>query len=199
MSTEAEVSDAMSKPVEQNAQAADDAAKMLEELSGSATTNGATTEKPAAEKETTNGASEHKEATSEKKDEDKRSRSPEYRRRDRDDRGRGRGRGGGRGRGRGDFQHNRNHRNNIKSDLTTQEESDDPVAIRKQVCIRAIATPGFADQFRLNSISQTLTSLVTSSCLSKLVVARTTQSSSRFCTRSSACDTSNPLKLLSML
>ena len=55
-------------------------------------------------------------------------RSPERRRGDRYERG---GRGRGRG-GRGAYM-GRPSRHNIKSDLTTQEESDDPVAIRKQV------------------------------------------------------------------
>jgi lupus La protein len=49
---------------------------------------------------------------------------------DRQDRDSGRSFGGGRGRG---GHPTRNYRDNIKSDLTTQEESSDPVAIRKQV------------------------------------------------------------------
>jgi hypothetical protein len=43
---------------------------------------------------------------------------------------RGGGRGRGSGRGRGDF---KNFKQNIKSDLTNQEETDDPIQIRRQV------------------------------------------------------------------
>ena len=43
---------------------------------------------------------------------------------------RGGARGRGSARGRGDF---KSYKKNIKSDLTTQEETDDPVQIRKQV------------------------------------------------------------------
>lgn len=43
---------------------------------------------------------------------------------------RGGGRGRGSGRGRGDY---KSYKQNIKSDLTTQEETDDPAQIRKQV------------------------------------------------------------------
>lgn len=125
MSAEAEASEGLNKPVDQNAQAADDAKKMLEELSGEVGTNGTSAEKST---EKTNGAAEEQGES-----EDKRDRSPEYRRRGRDDRGRG-GRGRGRGRGgRGGFDRDRPARYNNKSDLTTQEETDDPVAIRKQV------------------------------------------------------------------
>jgi len=130
MSTEAEVTEALNQPVDNNAQAADDAKKMLEELSGEGATNGTaekSDEKP-AEKDT-NGTSEEKPED----DDEKRDRSPEYRRNNRGDRDRGRGRGRGGGRGRGSYGGGRDTRNNIKSDLTTQEESDDPVAIRKQV------------------------------------------------------------------
>lgn len=139
MSAEAEVSEATSKPVDQNAEAADEAKKMLEELSGESKTNGTagpkSDEKP--EEKGSNGVVEgdHKE----EKSDDKSARSPERRRGGRGDRGdrgefRGRGRGREGGRGRGGFDGQRTHRNNIKSDVTTQEESKDPVAIRKQVC-----------------------------------------------------------------
>jgi hypothetical protein len=135
-------------PLENNAEAADDVKKMLAELKGGAEstdhdkTNGATT--------TANGTSEPKPENGvdredgkdnddrhpdrrHQKDEDED--EPRYRGdRDGDDRnGRGhRGGRGGRGGGRGDFKP-RNKRDNIKSNLVQEEESDDPVAIRKQV------------------------------------------------------------------
>lgn len=50
-------------------------------------------------------------------------------------RGGARGRGGGRGRG--DF---KSYKKNIKSDLTAQQETDDPVQIRKQVSYTALVS-----------------------------------------------------------
>lgn len=137
MSTEAPVVKSEDNSVaDQNAQAAEDAKKMLAELQGDAAVDA----KPATEpeqKETNGAAATTTDATSNDKpaevSEDKSQNSD--RRRDRRDDGRrgdgnrGRGRGRGRG-GRGGF----SDRNNIKSDLTSQEVSDDPVAIRKQVC-----------------------------------------------------------------
>ncbi len=51
-----------------------------------------------------------------------------YNNRDRGGRGQGRGRNDDRG-----YRDRPNRKNNIKSDLTSQQESSDPVAIRKQV------------------------------------------------------------------
>lgn len=152
MSAEAEVSAAIDKPVDQNAQSAEDVKKMLAELEGEAQTKD-TTEAPAADskpEEKTNGAStETKEETTETKEDKKVEISAHNRRgdRDSDDRGRrGRSDRGGRG-GRGNFRggrggpNTRSHRDNIKSDLTSQEESSDPVAIRKQVrCLVPLCT-----------------------------------------------------------
>jgi lupus La protein len=147
MSTEAEVTDALQTPLDQNAQSAEDARKMLAELEGEAGANkeAAVTEQTQTEETSdskTNGTTteqkeepttkENDDSSAQKKDDG--NKSSERRRGDRFDRG-GRGGRGGRGRGRGgrgDYSP-RVTRNNIKSDLTTQEESDDPVAIRKQV------------------------------------------------------------------
>ena len=137
MSAEAEVTEALNAPVDQNAQAAADAKKLLEELSGEGATNGnaesKSDEQPAQDK--TNGASESKNEPN-RKESDRHNRSPEHRRGDRSDRGSWRGRGRGRG---GNFNNRNTRSNNIKSDVTTQEESDDPVAIRKQVSCTAVA------------------------------------------------------------
>ena len=62
-----------------------------------------------------------------------------YNNRDRDhDRGRGRARGrGGRSRG-NNYNRGPSYKHNIKSDMTSQEESSDPVQIRKQVQLAVI-------------------------------------------------------------
>ena len=118
--------------LDKNAQAAEDAKKMLAELQGG---TAAQTDCADASKEEPNGLQEDKptaqdkdtgESSKDKSEEDETERINH--RRDRDD---GRSLRGG-GRGRGGYQA-RNYRDNIKSDLTSQEESSDPVAIRKQV------------------------------------------------------------------
>ncbi|EXJ69509.1 lupus La protein [Cladophialophora psammophila CBS 110553] len=136
MSTEEAVTEALQTPVDQNTQAAEEAKKMLAELEGEAAfedkpekTNGVAESKPSEEealkepesiatKETADEGNDATEKNGERRD---RGRS------DYNSRGRGRGRGG----------HNnhdsRTYRDNIKSDLTTLEVTDDPVAIRKQV------------------------------------------------------------------
>jgi lupus La protein len=129
MSAEAEVSEAFSKPVEQTAEAAEQVKEVLKEVEGDAGDKEAPIEESSEPK--TNGTSNHKddaEGNKENGDNDKRDRRSDRRRGDRfEGRGRGpRGRGG-----RGGF--SRGGRHNIKSDLTTQEESDDPVEIRRQV------------------------------------------------------------------
>jgi hypothetical protein len=130
MSAEAEVSEALSKPVEQTAASTEQVKEVVKEVE-----RYAGDKKEAALEESnehkTNGASDHKddsEANKENGDNDKRDKRSDRRRGDRfEGRGRGhRGRGG-----RGGF--SRGGRHNIKSDLTTQEESDDPVEIRRQV------------------------------------------------------------------
>ncbi|OAL39275.1 hypothetical protein AYO20_01593 [Fonsecaea nubica] len=138
MSVEEAVTDALQTPMDQNAQAAEEAKKMLAELEGDAApkdepeqTNGTAESKPAEEdapKETENAsaketATEEKEGTENKRDRRDRGRS------DNNHRGRGRNQG----QGRHNNHNSRSYRDNIKSDLTTLEETDDPVAIRKQV------------------------------------------------------------------
>ena len=144
MSAESEVTEALQQPVDQNAQSAEDVKKMLAELDGEAVAkkeeeskDTAKSEEPSeskvngSESEVKNESTADKENDAPVKEEDG-DRSPDRRRGDRFERG-GRGRGRGRGRGgRGGFQ-SRNYRDNIKSDLTTQEESNDPLAIRRQV------------------------------------------------------------------
>ncbi|KIV83888.1 hypothetical protein PV11_05875 [Exophiala sideris] len=128
MSAEEGVTEGLQTPLDQNAQAAADAEKMLAELQGETTAD-----EPS---KSTNGADKSTEETEAKKDdedepEEKEERSE--RRHDRSDRG-GRDRGGReRGRGGRNGFGNRNYRDNIKSDLLSQEPSSDPVAIRKQV------------------------------------------------------------------
>jgi lupus La protein len=117
---------------DKNARAAEEAKKMLAELSGGATVE---TDAADANEEKTNGntqdtGSSVEKQSSEEPSKDKREEGEPDRtkgRRDRDD-----GRSSRGGRGRGGYQA-RAYRDNIKSDLTTQEESSDPVAIRKQV------------------------------------------------------------------
>lgn len=131
MSAEEAVTDAVKPTVDPNAQAAEDAKNLLAELQGSddvkpKETNGADA--------ATNGEDKKESAEPEKEDTApaKREANDRYEKRDRRDGGRGSGRGG-RGGNRGGRGGNRNYRDNIKSDLISQEVSDDPVAIRKQV------------------------------------------------------------------
>jgi len=66
--------------------------------------------------------------------EEKSEKSDRADRRDQERSSRGRGRGGHRGNSRGGgFTKSKDHKQNIKSDLVSKEESNDPVAIRKQV------------------------------------------------------------------
>lgn len=142
MSAEAEVTEALQQPVDQNAQSAEDVKKMLAELDGQAvakkeedTKDTVKTGEPSESKMNGSEPEVKDESTADKENdapvkEEGGDKSPDRRRGDRFDRG-GRGRGRGRG-GRGGFQ-SRNYRDNIKSDLTTQEESSDPLAIRRQV------------------------------------------------------------------
>jgi lupus La protein len=134
MSTELAASDmAPTTGIDKNAQAAEDAKKMLAELQGEAT---AETDDADASEEKTNGDVQEAKLTDEEENieklvKDKSEENESKTTNDRQDKDSGRSsRGGGRGRG---GHPTRNYRDNIKSDLTTQEESSDPVAIRKQV------------------------------------------------------------------
>jgi hypothetical protein len=137
----------LQNPTESNAEAANDVKKMLAELKGDTEPKVSEEANSATNKVNGNTESQGKNgvATEDKENDD---RHPDRRhqradeddeprdRRDRDrDSRNGRGhRGGhrGRGGGRGDFKPH-NKRENIKSNLIQEKESDDPVAIRKQV------------------------------------------------------------------
>ena len=132
MSTELAAPDAASTTgIDKNAQAAEDAKKMLAELQGETT---AETDDADASEEKTNGDVQEAKPTDEENIEkpvkDKNEENESKTTNDRRDRDGDRSSRGGRGRG---GHPTRNYRDNIKSDLTTQEESSDPVAIRKQV------------------------------------------------------------------
>ena len=92
-------------------------------------------------------------------------------------------------------------RNNVKSDLTAQEESSDPVEIRKQVQ----GLLGFLWQAQLtvasrsNSTSPTLISLWTISSSAKSRATRTCPCRLASSTPSSVCATFNPSRLWSLL
>lgn len=157
MSAEEAVTDALQKPLDSNALAAEDTKKLLAEMQNeSAPSEGVKQTNGAA-----NGAKEEEQAPKEEKvdagDNDEsgdkawqdRSRDSDRhrdnRRRDNgrpDHRGRGRDRGG-RGRGGNDRNGhgNRGYRDNVKSVFTDQQESSDPVAIRKQVLFQLFFRP----------------------------------------------------------
>ena len=133
MSTEVAALDATpTASLDKNAQAAEDAKRMLSELQGEST---AETDPAGASKEQTGDVQQDQSTapdkvveadTKDRNDEDES--DTKNNRRERHD-----GRSSrGSGRGRGGYQP-RNFRDNIKSDLTSQEESNDPIAIRKQV------------------------------------------------------------------
>src|SRR5579871_3345335 len=118
--------------MDKNAQAVEDTKKMLAELQGEATTK---TDDADASEERTNGGVQKAEPTNEKESseksvKDKNEEEESKTTSDQRDRDGGHSSRGGRGRG---GHPTRNYRDNIKSDLTSQEESSDPVAIRKQV------------------------------------------------------------------
>jgi len=132
MSTELAAPDAASTTgIDKNAQAAEDAKKMLAELQGETTVE---TDDADASEEMMNGDVQEAKPTDEENIEkpvkDKNEENESKTTNDRRDRDGDRSSRGGRGRG---GHPTRNYRDNIKSDLTTQEESSDPVAIRKQV------------------------------------------------------------------
>lgn len=158
MSTEEAATNALQTPLKTNAEAADDVKKMLAELKSGTESkepekiNGATAKINGTSDSTAdNGAEEEDDKENDDRHPDRRHHGddddePRDRRdRDRDERGgRGhRGGRGGRGGGRGDFKRG-NKRDNIKSNLLQEEESDDPVAIRKQVLrLPSVTTPMF--------------------------------------------------------
>ena len=133
MSTELAASDAApTTGIDKNAQAAEDAKKMLAELQGETR---AETDDADASEEKKNGDVQEAKPTDEEENiekiaKDKSEENESKTTNDRRDRDGDRSSRGGRGRG---GHPTRNYRDNIKSDLTTQEESSDPVAIRKQV------------------------------------------------------------------
>ena len=162
MSAEEEVTGALQQPVEQNAAATADAEKMLAELEADAAKPAETSLKPES-----NGATigDKKESTAESQDKDmvndgdqardskgkdRDHRHPDRRDDRRDSNHRG-GRGGrGRGGSRGGFQ--KRDRDNIKSVLTVEEKSSDPVAIRKQVEFYFSDSNLPMDQFLLDKV-----------------------------------------------
>jgi|SRR5271155_2900059 len=147
MSLEEAVTDGLPKPLDTNAQSAEDVKKMLAQLKGEAGVTKAA-EEPVETEKTSDVAqeAERSEPAPAEKDEeqkpDKEADSTETngdrehdrarRRHDRDD---GRSSRGGRGGGRGGGFRAKNYKENIKSDLTLLKETDDPVQIRKQVKI----------------------------------------------------------------
>ncbi len=119
-------------------------------------------------------------------DGDDRERSRGYR----PSRGGGRGRGGARGRG--NF---KSYKENIKSDFTAQQETDDPVMIRKQVRFPLVLLFDLRltiNQLRrLNSTFLTQICRWTNSSSPKLAAARISLSISKSFTLSNACAISN--------
>jgi lupus La protein len=133
MSTDVAAPDAApTASVDKNAQAAEDAKKMLAELQGGTTgeTDSADAKRERANGDLQEAKSSVEEGSLEEPPKDKTEEGESEKPIDRRDRDNGRSYRGGRGRG--GYQA-RSYRDNIKSDLTTQEESSDPVAIRKQV------------------------------------------------------------------
>ncbi|KIV97153.1 hypothetical protein PV10_00935 [Exophiala mesophila] len=129
MSAEEVVSEALQTPVDQNAQSAEDAQKLLAELQNETpASNGAEPESAV----TTEAKEQPEETVQAETKSDNRNGHSERRHDDRERRN-NRGDFKGRGRGRGDRSGGKSYRENIKSDVTTQAESSDPVAIRKQV------------------------------------------------------------------
>ena len=139
MSVEEAVTDGLQQPADPNAQSAEDVKNLLAELKGeqwqvmNQKEPSEATEKKQEKPETSeaetkpeDAANEDETKTEEKKDDDQR-----HDRQERRDGHSGRGRGRGRG-GRGG-QQGRNYKDNIKSDLTTGQVTDDPHQIRKQV------------------------------------------------------------------
>lgn len=209
----------VANPVDSNAQSAQDVQNMLAELKGSGQP-GAATDSIATNDDEVAQASNNKQSVDEAKSNDlaeengvedpekKKNGETNEGKKDVGEHGEGsqghrphrggyRGRGGARGRG--DI---KSYKQNIKSDLIAQEETDDPVQIRKQVrllLLRSHCGPLTHNIFRLNSTSPTLIFLWTNSFSPKLAVARISRSISKLFTRSSACaifNLSPPLLLL---
>lgn len=163
MSAEEAVTDAIQKPVDQNAEAAADAKKLLAELEAENVTETKTEPEQDAPKGESGGeAAQSKEAsedkTEAKEEKEEKSRADRIKDRDdnrRDDGDRRGGRGSHRGRGRGG--RGGNHpRDNIKSVLTVEEKSSDHDAIRKQVEFYFSDSNLPMDQFLLNKVGGSL-------------------------------------------
>ena len=205
----------VANPVDSNSQSAQDVQNMLAELKGSGQP-GTTTDPTVADNDEVAQASNNKESVDEskskmsaeekgvdnpenetngkveegKKDEDIGGENGEGTQGHRPHHGGYKGRGGARDRG--DF---KSYKQNIKSDLIAQEETDDPVQIRKQVTLLLLWSHCGAlthNVFRLNSTSPTPTFLWTDFSSPKLAVAKISRSISKSFTRSSACAISNP-------
>jgi lupus La protein len=150
MSVEEVVTEGLSEPLDHNAQAAEDAKRMLAELESDAAPAEKTVEEtgekknsPTAESTTNtnkdaeklNGGDEHE------NEDDQRERRQDRGRREHNGGGRGRGRGRGRnGYGGGDrdgerdsYQNRHKRENHSRFDPSTKEVTDNPVEIRKQV------------------------------------------------------------------
>lgn len=155
MSAQEAVSDALAPPVDQNAEAAADAKKLLAELDAEDTK--AIDSKPEAESNDAPKA-ENGDQTTETKTDDKTEAKEEKlrddRHKDRRDRDNG-DRRGGRGRGRGG-RGGHSARENIKSVLTVEEPSSDHDAIRKQVEFYFSDSNLPMDQFLLNKVGGSL-------------------------------------------
>ncbi|KIW14353.1 hypothetical protein PV08_07135 [Exophiala spinifera] len=132
------VTDALQTPVDHNAAAAEDAKKLLAELQGDAEQKQELGETATVDKAETD-ASDKKETGGKDREH-------------RDDRAHNsRGGRGGRGDRRGGYG-SRNNRNNSKFDPTSQEVTNDPVAIRKQVEFYFSDSNLLTDTFIRNSI-----------------------------------------------
>lgn len=142
MSAEEAVTDALQTPLDSNAQAAEETKKLLAEMqneSGSSDgvkktngdANGAKAEEQVSKDESEEKPSGDRNRGSDRRGDDRRHDNDRSERRGHRP-NRGRGRGGNDRNGYG----NRSYRDNIKSVFTDQQESSDPVAIRKQVLLQ---------------------------------------------------------------
>lgn len=159
MSTEEAVTDAIQKPVDQNAEAAADTKKLLAELDAEIPTESGTKVEAQDAQTDANGkdavpskdSSENKPAV--KEAEDDKGNDRDYKRRDHGDRKGGRDSYRGKSnRGAGA----RHGRDNIKSVLTVEEKSSDHDAIRKQVEFYFSDSNLPMDQFLLNKVGGSL-------------------------------------------
>lgn len=186
--------------LDKNAQAAEEAKKMLAELQGASGSSRTEKTNGNVQKSETNGEDGKAIEESEEKTEDQTEGKKEAKtgevEAERSDERRQRNEGRSSRGGRGGFQQ-RNYRENIKSDLTTQKESSDPAAIRKQVLTaphriwHTVADKADMYCARLSSTFPTQIFPWTNFSCRRLAEARTILSSSRSSTPSSVCATSN--------